>query len=79
MHSNDDEESKNCSTHKEARRSWRDPQFSEDSINSLSQDSSSDLSSEDEEIQEAHDNKYEDYNYVGVSHVVSFQRFTLYD
>ncbi len=76
LHSSDDEDNKNCSTHKKARRSRSDPQFSKDSITSLSQDSSSDLYSEDDKIQESHDNNYEEYNFVGVYHVVSFLRFT---
>jgi hypothetical protein len=65
-HSNDDEESKNFSTHKKAKRSRRDPQFSGDSTNFLIQDSSCDLSSEDEEIQDDQDINNEDYNHDGV-------------
>ncbi len=65
LHCNDDEESKNCSTHQKARRSRWDPQFSWDSTNSLRQNDSSDLSSEDEEIQDDQDINSEDYNYLG--------------
>jgi hypothetical protein len=56
----------NCSIHKKARRSRTVPWLSRDSTASLNQGSNSDLSSEDDEIEEPNDNNYEEYTFVGV-------------
>jgi hypothetical protein len=67
LHSSDDDEIEDTSTHKKSRRSRTVPWLSRNSTASLSQGSSSDLSYKDDKIEEPPDNKnYKEDSLVGV-------------